>query len=171
MTSDHRELLYFAFGSNMSTPRLRSRVPSARPLGAATLPGHVLRFHKPGRDGSAKCDACYTGRDSDAVHGVVFALGTHEKPYLDTCEGLGNGYAEKTVTVTDARGTAYRVYTYYATRIDPGLRPYHWYKTHVLRGALEHRLPEHYIAAIRGIASIDDPSCGNHLHELSIYGI
>lgn len=50
-------ILYFAYGSNMSSARLRARVPSCRPIGIAFLPGHELRFHKRSKDGSGKCDA------------------------------------------------------------------------------------------------------------------
>ena len=67
-------LRYFAYGSNLSTPRLRGRVPSACKLGVATLAAHRLVFHKLGRDGSAKCDALYTGRQEDIVRGVVFEM-------------------------------------------------------------------------------------------------
>ena len=38
-------LLYFAYGSNLSTPRLRARVPSARKLESAVLTHHRLVFH------------------------------------------------------------------------------------------------------------------------------
>ena len=51
-------MLYFAYGSNLSSARMAARVPSARVVARAQLPGHALRFHKVGRDGSAKCDAC-----------------------------------------------------------------------------------------------------------------
>jgi len=169
-TDETPVLLYFAYGSNMSTPRLVSRVASARAVAAACLPAHALRFHKQGRDGSAKCDAYRTGLASDAVHGVVFRIAAAEKPLLDEQEGLGNGYGEKTVIVTGARGESYRAFTYYATRIDPCLRPYHWYREHVIRGAIEHRLRDGYIAAIRDIVSVDDPVPGKHDSELAIYG-
>ena len=39
--------LYFAYGSNMSTPRLQARLPHARPLGPAWLDGHRLAFGSP----------------------------------------------------------------------------------------------------------------------------
>ncbi|MGD2112878.1 MAG: gamma-glutamylcyclotransferase [Gammaproteobacteria bacterium] len=162
-------LLYFAYGSNMSTLRLRSRAASACAVAMAWLPGHALRFHKRGRDGTAKCDACHTGHDHDRVYGVVFEIEAHEKPDLDTWEGLGSGYEEKQVTVTDAAGARYQAFTYYATHIDSRLRPYRWYKEHVLRGAREHELPVAYIAAIRSIEAIDDPARDNHGRELSIY--
>ncbi len=53
-------MLYFSYGSNMSSRRLLSRVPSARFITSASLPGHALHFHKKGLDGSAKCDAYET---------------------------------------------------------------------------------------------------------------
>jgi len=171
MRRDHDTpvLLYFAYGSNMSTPRLVSRVASARAVAVAHLPAHALQFHKRGRDGSAKCDAAFTGSASDGVHGVVFEIAVSEKPLLDEKEGLGDGYDEKVVMVKDAAGECYRALTYYATHIDASLRPFHWYKEHVLRGALEHGLLDEYIAAIHAIESIPDPAPGKHDSELSIY--
>ncbi|RQP69713.1 gamma-glutamylcyclotransferase [Burkholderia ubonensis] len=46
--------------------------------------------------------------------------------------------------------------TYIATNKQPGLRPYHWYKQHVLAGAQEAHLPASYIAAIERVESIED---------------
>ncbi|PUB91560.1 MAG: hypothetical protein DBP01_01735, partial [gamma proteobacterium symbiont of Ctena orbiculata] len=40
-------------------------------------------------------------------------------------------------------------YTYYATFIDRTLKPYQWYKHHVLTGALEYGLPAPYIDRLR----------------------
>ena len=88
------KLHYFAYGSNMSIARLRSRVPSARSLGCCRLEEHDLRFHKAGRDGSAKCDALHTGRKQDLVHGVLFRIDALERPALDMAEGLGHGYGD-----------------------------------------------------------------------------
>ena len=169
-TQPHKPVLfYFAYGSNMSTPRLRSRIASARVIAVACLTKHALRFHKHGRDGSGKCDALYTGQECDEVHGVVFRIATAEKPRLDECEGLGKGYDVKTVTVRGKHGTQYRAFTYYATRIDACLRPYDWYKEHVVRGAIEHGLQDAYIATLRDIESIADPVPLTHEHELCIY--
>ena len=71
--------------------------------------------------------------------------------------------------MTDAQGRGYRAFAYYALQIDPALRPYHWYREHVLRGALEHDLPKAYIAAIRAVESIGDPESGRVECELAIY--
>jgi gamma-glutamylcyclotransferase len=85
-------MLYFAYGSNMCTARLRARVPSARPIAAACLENHRFAFHKISDDDSGKGDAFYTGEPADFVWGVVFDIDEGEKPRLDRHEGLGFGY-------------------------------------------------------------------------------
>lgn len=49
-------VLYFAYGSNLCLPRLRSRVPSVALVGTAVLSGYELRWHKRSTDTSGKCD-------------------------------------------------------------------------------------------------------------------
>jgi hypothetical protein len=51
----------------MSTARLRKRMPSCKPLGIATLPGHALRFHKHSTDKSGKCNAFASGNNNKAA--------------------------------------------------------------------------------------------------------
>lgn len=162
-------MLYFSYGSNMSTPRLAARLPSARALEVARLDGHVLKFHKVGKDGSAKCDAESTRDDRSAVHGVLFRIPAGEKWVLDRWEGLADGYGEKFVRVVTRSGEARRALTYHATRIETGLKPYEWYKEHVLRGAREHGLPAEYVRAIERVETVPDPDRARHERELSIY--
>jgi hypothetical protein len=160
---------YFAYGSNMSHQRLRARVPSAVKLGNASLTGYRLRFHKRGRDGSAKCDAQRTGDPADRVLGVVFEILAEEKPELDRHEGVGQGYAITPVQVALSDDSLIAAYTYTATLIDPVLQPYAWYKEHVLRGALENRLDAGYVQGILAIAAIVDPDPGREARERAIY--
>ncbi|MDZ7803176.1 gamma-glutamylcyclotransferase family protein [Thiohalophilus sp.] len=162
-------MLYFAYGSNMSSHRLLARVPSARSVTIARLPGHRLRFHKKSVDGSAKCDIEQTGNESDVVHGVVFNIAPEEKPELDRHEGLGQGYEEKRVSIYIDDGNSLSALTFYATRIEPTLKPYVWYREHVLRGAREHGLPDYYIKSIAGIEAIPDPDTHRHRKELTVY--
>ncbi|MGD8587863.1 MAG: gamma-glutamylcyclotransferase [Chromatiales bacterium] len=162
-------MYYFAYGSNMSHRRLRARVPSAVKLDNARLAGHRLRFHKRGRDGSAKCDAQCTGDPAHRVLGVVFDIATAEKPDLDRHEGVGQGYAITPVWVALANGGLIEAYTYTAILTDPTLLPYHWYKQHVLYGALENRLDAAYVQGIREITAIIDPDPARQAKELAIY--
>ena len=161
-------MLCFSYGSNMSQRRLQARVPSARFIAVAELTAHRLRFHKPASDGSAKCDAEETGNPWDWVTGVVYELDDSEKPDLDRHEALGFGYDEKQVELKTEQGTL-RAWMYYATRINNSLKPFHWYKDHVLIGARENGLPADYITQIEAVESIDDPKPERHARELSIY--
>lgn len=164
------KLHYFAYGSNMSVPRLRARCPSAIPVATAYLNGHDLRFHKESSvDGSAKADAYHTDDPKHGVYGVVFEIPVDERPALDAAEGLGAGYESKQVILQLADGREAVAFLYYATQINPQLQPYDWYKQHVLHGANEAGLPEAYQTEIAGVAAIPDPDEERHMRELSIY--
>lgn len=162
-------MLCFTYGSNMSHRRLQARVPSARFVAVAELPSHRLRFHKSAGDGSAKCNAEETGNPDDRVIGVVYEIDAAEKPDLDRHEALGFGYDEKEVELATGSDRL-QAWMYYATRIDQALKPFHWYKDHVLIGARENGLPAEYVAQIEAVESVDDPKPERHSRELSIYG-
>lgn len=164
-------MLYFAYGSNMSTARLTRRVPSAVPESTGRLYGHRLAFHKPGRkDGSGKCDAYVTGDESDHVTGVVYRIDPDHRHLLDRIEGLGSGYEAKEVQIKTLSGKEVTAFTYYATSIDTDLKPFHWYKEHVVRGAREHALHHEYIENLLSVESVTDPDLKRTQIELSIYG-
>ncbi|MGI9289150.1 MAG: gamma-glutamylcyclotransferase, partial [Pseudomonadales bacterium] len=153
----------------MSSKRMLQRVPSAEFIAVSTLSMHELRFHKSGKDGSAKCDAFETADQNSIVIGIVFELSEPEKLALDRVEGLGYGYEEKIVVVNSIDGEAMKATTYYATDIDPARKPYHWYKEHVVRGANENGLPAYYVETITAIDSVIDPKPGRHELEMAIY--
>jgi gamma-glutamylcyclotransferase len=138
------ELVYFAYGANMITARIRERVPSATPIGIGYLVGHALRWNKRSSiDGSGKCDAEATDRDDDTVWGVLFTIAAPDKSALDAAEGLDAGYTEKRVKILTEYGPIPAI-IYCAVDKDPSLRPYHWYKDLVITGAREHGLPNRY---------------------------
>jgi gamma-glutamylcyclotransferase len=149
---------YFAYGSNMCAGRLSRRVPSAQIFCIAKLSGHVFRFHKRSTDGSAKGDAQETHNPRDVVWGVVFDIADREKSDLDNVEGLGAGYFEKTVTVTDAAGNNHHASMYFADPafIDATHQPYSWYKRFVIDGARQHALPVEYINALDALPAKED---------------
>jgi hypothetical protein len=152
------ELLYFAYGSNLHPIRLLERVPSACLVEPARLPGHDLRFHKRGGDGSAKCDAAWTGRESDAVLGAVYRLAAHERMLLDGFEGEGRGYDRREIVVEGAGGRR-AVFTYLAARdaIDATLRPFDWYRGLVLAGTRRLAFPAAYVARVASVEAVADP--------------
>ncbi len=163
-------MIYFSYGSNMSTKRLQARVPSARKMGTGILFLHELKFHKLSHiDGSAKCDVSKTGNPDHFVHGVLFDIDSSEKEILDRIEGIECGYNIKDVDIRIAGGSIVKAFTYYATDIDAELLPYCWYLEHVIRGAREHSLPDEYIQAIKEIKFITDSDSTRREKELSIY--
>lgn len=161
-------VLYFAYGSNMSSKRLQARVPSATVFGRAVLRGHQLRFHKHSLvDNSAKCDAFETGNPDDLTHGVLFRFEGHEQGQLDMCEG--EGYKITRVEVDTEEGTKLEALIYLASLIKPELSPFDWYLQHVLQGAREHALPPDYIAEIEAVRTKPDLDQSRRKKELAIY--
>lgn len=161
---------YFAYGSNMSLPRLKERVPSAERIGVFTLVEHSLRFHKVSKkDGSGKCDAMFTGNFEDYVIGALFEISDSEKGALDKAEGLGFGYEEKRITVSDAQGNTHEAVTYYATKTAPSLLPYSWYLNHVIYGAKETGVPSDYLDTVSATKSREDPDKERDERERAMY--
>lgn len=167
MTTEPSTFVNFAYGSNMSSTRLRARVPSARVIGRGVLHGHQLVWHKLSIDGSGKCDVIASDAPDATVHGVVYAIDQSEKATLDRAEGLGKGYGERQVVV-EVGGAPLVATLYYATRKDPGLKPYSWYKAHVLSGALEHKLPPAYIAVLEAVEAQQDPDTSRHEVQMAL---
>jgi len=160
-------LFYFAYGSNMAVERLASRVPAARKYANAELTGYSLCFHKVSTDGSGKCDIVPSDRPDAVVYGVLFRVGEADLDTLDSIEG--SGYRRVPVDVATATGAILRAATYVATKTAAGLRPYCWYREHVLRGAITNDLPAAWIAILEAVACDKDQDRARHVRELAIY--
>jgi gamma-glutamylcyclotransferase len=137
--------LYFAYGSNMSSARLRERVPDARSLGRARLPGFRLAWNKPGRDGTGKANI--VAAQSQVVWGVLYQFESSNWPLLDGIEG---DYARERWDVQNLRGEQIdaHVYRWRGDPAAPDLAPLAWYRRHLLDGAREHDLPREVIEAL-----------------------
>ena len=140
--------LYFAYGSNMSTARLRARVSSANPLSTAAFELHQLRFHKRSKDGSGKANALATDRQLDIVEGVLFELTDTDLGRLDQIEGPLYARILRVVRISVGGEAKAWVYVAKPEAIDSSLKPFDWYLRHILDGAREHRLSPEYIAAL-----------------------
>lgn len=144
-------MLYFAYGSNLRESRLRERAPSARFVGIGRLFGHELRFHKRGRDGSAKADA-HPARPGSFVWGAVAELDDAELPKLDEFEP---GYRRSELPIEMDRSAV----TAWVYRAEPavqqkGLRPHMWYVDHILNGGRDVGLPVGYLARVASVPTL-----------------
>lgn len=129
---------YFAYGSNLWPPQLRSRCASAMPIGSAVLEGWRLVCDKPSTDGSTKLNIRPDA--GSVVEGVVYRIEDGERQNLDAAEP---GYTPVVVGV-DGRSTL----TYsYEGEPDRGA-PYDWYVEMCSLGAAMHGVaPERFDAA------------------------
>lgn len=138
--------LYFAYGSNMSTVRLRARIPRAEPIGAARIEGFETLCNKRGKDGSGKANLVPT--PAAEAWGVLFRLDAADWEILDRYEW---GYRRSASRVLARKGKAHRAQLYLALQPEEHeIPPFDWYRALCLEGAREHALPESTIARITG---------------------
>jgi gamma-glutamylcyclotransferase len=145
-------VLYFAYGSNLCSARLRARLEDVRSVGPARLDDHRLALDKRGHDGSAKANVVpHTG---ETVWGVLYTLARAHLPALDRFEG---GYRRVAVRVERQEGGLVDAVTYRSDRRVEGWLPFDWYHAHLLRGAREHGLPADWIARLEALPFREGP--------------
>ena len=135
---------YFAYGSNMSSARLRRRVPDLSPGVVARLPSYRRTFDKSGTYGG-KTNMRKTEDAHDLVPGVVFNVTPAQLAVIAEYEV---GYESESIKVTLTDGEEVDAVTFVATETKDGLRPTQRYLRHLLVGAREHVLTAAEIQAI-----------------------
>lgn len=124
--------LYFAYGSNLWPPQMRSRCPSATPVGTAAIKGWRLVYDKPSTDGSAKLNI--RPDPIGRVEGMVYQIEDGERQYLDRAEPL------YTPIEVDVDGGPALTYHYQGEPTDEA--PYDWYVAVARLGAASLGLDE-----------------------------
>lgn len=149
-------MLYFAYGSNMSSAQMRERCPGHERIGIGMLPGHKLCF--PRSSPIRQCGvASIAPRPGSEVWGVIYRLTAPDLAALDRREGYNeardldsNRYLRKIVQVRMEAdlldcGT-------YEARPEPGAHiPSLAYLATIIEGAEENGLPSGYVASLRSI--------------------
>jgi hypothetical protein len=150
---------YFAYGSNMSAPRLfEERLkPEGVPAGlriAGRLDGWRLAFNKRGR-------VAGTGAGNivpvpgEVVHGTLNLMPAKGFEVLDRYEGVAGGHYERRI-VTAVRGDtglAVEAITYVALLTGEDLRPTRDYLGHLLAG--RDLLPADYLRRLSETPTLD----------------
>jgi gamma-glutamylcyclotransferase (GGCT)/AIG2-like uncharacterized protein YtfP len=132
--------LYFAYGSNMSRAPMRSRCPSAREVGVATLAGHRLIITSDGY-------ASVVPQPGGMVHGLLWRLAPRDVAALNTYEGVDTGLYRIVTLPVRAGARQVPAMVYVARTRTPGL-PRPGYLEAVLAAARELELPDDYVAAL-----------------------
>ena len=163
---------YFAYGSNMLRERLRRRCQSAKAIGVAVASGYVLKFSKGSDDKSGKATLVISTEPKRQVFGELFDIEDGDLCKLDEAEGKGKGYnrCDKfSVTVApDWKQAQVTTYIASACAIDDSLKPYDWYLALAIAGALQHKLPETWIAKLREFHYIADPKPNRKRRKIAI---
>lgn len=135
-------VLYFAYGSNMSSVVMLKRCPGATPQGAARLDGHRLSFRLPSqRWGGFAADLAPEA--GSVVWGVLWKLSEGHLETLDRVEARYDRYSVLPVNGRPVAAMTYRVKARLASAVERS--PTSEYLQHLIDGALEHGLPSDYL--------------------------
>lgn len=134
--------LHFAYGSNMSPKLMRRHAPTAKPLGAARLPGY--RFTITG-DGYASVEPAR----GEAVHGVVWRIMARDRVTLDAWENVAAGLYRCETLPVFVEGRRMPALVYIARPKGEG-QPRPGYMELVVAAAREWDLPEDYVLSLEG---------------------
>lgn len=152
MSAGDEPALYFAYGSNLCSSRLRERIGSAQVVCSARIDGRRLSLAKHGRDGSGK--ATLVRAAGAIVWGVVYEIDAGDWPRLDAFE---RGYTRMRVRVASERERILAATTYVAPETAPDPTPFGWYKQLMVDGAREHGLPAAYVTELEQLPERDGP--------------
>ncbi|KAI8961939.1 hypothetical protein F5Y11DRAFT_366257 [Daldinia sp. FL1419] len=84
-------VLYFAYGSNLSSEQMRERCPLSTPIGLAYLPGWKWIINKRGYANIVQDKTDTTS----GVFGVVYHMDPGDEESLDQCEGVPWAYERR----------------------------------------------------------------------------
>jgi hypothetical protein len=133
-----RRCFYFAYGSNMKTDRLLSRIGCIHSTRVARLDGYRFQYNKKSDDGSAKANV---SRPGDAVWGVCYEIDLCDFERLQQYE---KGYEPTEVWTYDGNKKSIVAKTFVSKSLTM-TKPSAKYVTIVVCGAREHGLPGNYI--------------------------
>lgn len=156
------EVIYFAYGSNMSSAQMQNRCPTSITIGTACLEGTGLVF--PRLSKRRKCAVAGIEESTGAeVWGVLWQMSAQDRTALDRSEDYRqerqnymNSYNPIDIAVICGDGAPVSRFTYEAVRQkDFSGKPSRDYLAAIIKGAREHRLPTHYIVRLEQIGCQD----------------
>jgi gamma-glutamylcyclotransferase (GGCT)/AIG2-like uncharacterized protein YtfP len=139
--------LYFAYGSNLHMRQFKRRCPGSNVVGRARLPDYRLAFtrYSTKRKGGVADILPEPGAE---VWGALYDVGPDDVASLDQYEGVPRAYRREAVRVLDDGGVEREALCYVANQTGH-FAPSKMYLGLIVNGAVEHGLPEEYVAALR----------------------
>lgn len=161
---------YFAYGSNMQAATFRGRRSiEPRRAVAARAAGWRLALDKPPLLSIGHSFANVVPDPHAVVYGVAYEISTDDMAHVEFSEGvqIGNyGCVEIEVEPLDAANAALRAFTLTSEKRAADLRPSMRYMGLLIAGALEHGLPEHWIAMLRNAPAVEETAAAKAARAL-----
>ena len=149
MASQETHFLYFGFGSNMDTNRIKLSNPTAIYIGNGYIDDYELAFYiangKVGGWGGAT--ATLNEVKGKRTWGTIWKIGMENLASLDKQEGVPYLYIRYKETVTTENGEKVKCVVYRlneAVKVRDGDKPSKKYIKVMREGAMEHNLPKEY---------------------------
>ena len=110
-----QSFLYFAYGSNLLTDRIRINNPSALARGVARLSNYKLEFNSISKKWGGAVATINPDKNED-VWGVLWELDIIHMATLDKQEGVPKVYNRKNIEVEMVDGTKVQAITYFMVK-------------------------------------------------------
>jgi hypothetical protein len=149
---------YFAYGSNMQAATFRGRRGiEPRHAVAVRVGGWRLVLDKPPILSIGHAFANLVPDPQAVVYGVAYEISADDLAHLEFSEGvqLGN-YARVEIDAETLAGEPLRACTLTSEKRGPDLRPSIRYMGLLIDGAIEHGLPEQWIAMLRAVPAVEE---------------
>jgi hypothetical protein len=137
-----RQMLHFAYGSNMDRAIMRRHAPAAIALGVASLPNHAFVITADGY-------ASVVSARAQVVHGVLWRLTPRDRITLDLWESVSSGQYRAEMLPVKLPNAGRAQSLVYVARPRAAGRPKAGYMELVLGAARTWDLPDAYIGSLR----------------------
>lgn len=156
---------YFAYGSNMQSATLRGRRGIAwTRANAARVRGWRFVCDKPPLLPIGEAFANLVPDPDAEAWGVVYELTPDDLAHVELTEGvLVGNYRRVDVVAEPLGGGPVTAATLVADARDPALRPSERYRACLVEGAVEHGLPEAWVAFLRALRAAPETAAAREL--------
>ena len=131
-----KNLLYFAYGSNINLEQMAEICPDATPVGPVTLDNYELLFRGGGF-------ATIAPSQGSQVQGLLWEITPKSERSLDVYEGYPRFYEKQTVSVRDGQGRDLQVMAYVMTGVRSRIPtlPSKYYYAGIAEGLRQNNMP------------------------------
>jgi gamma-glutamylcyclotransferase (GGCT)/AIG2-like uncharacterized protein YtfP len=145
-----RVSFYFAYGSNLDEPQLRTRCPEALVISEACLKGYRLDFTR--YSSGWNCGVADIVRDEESeVWGVIYKITDSDFKALDHYEGYPDLYTRFQTNVETPSGPLQGIWVYTVGNKQTFVPPSKEYLRIIKRASVQYYFPAHYQESLERI--------------------